>query len=160
MPRSDKAIKMLKTPIKTRFLLRNGEADFRPQLSWPRHFVVARDGLREEGWQSLRTDQRTLYLAVETATYRINSAEFPERSGLFKVVVRNPQRVRRIHMQTKPQQITPVFGPETQFDVRTTVVHTQSEVIELQESFTTSLLPTSATKTFEQKGVPFSALHD
>jgi len=80
------------------------------------------------------------------------------RARFFKVVVRNPQRVRRIRVQTKPEQITPVFASETQFNVRTIVVGAQSEVIE--EPIATSLLPTSAIKTLEQKGVPFSALHD
>ena len=63
-------------------------------------------------------------------------------------------------MQTKPEQITPVFGPETQFDIRKIVVHAQSEVVELQKPDTIILLLPSDTKTFEQKGVPFSALHD
>jgi hypothetical protein len=63
-------------------------------------------------------------------------------------------------MQTKPEEITPMFGPETQFDIRTIVVHAQSDVVELQGPHTTSLLLRSVTKTFEQKGVPFSALHD
>jgi hypothetical protein len=63
-------------------------------------------------------------------------------------------------MQTKPERITPVFGPETQFNTRIIVVHAQSDLVELQEPHTTSLLLPSSPRIIEQKGVPFSALHD